>query len=166
MPIGRRKRAGAILYKLVRFPSMRLSQMEDIAGCRATIQSQDRVDRVLERLLALWPGAAVIDYVAKPKPGGYRAKHVIAVKEGMQIEVQLRTARQNKWADDVEEAADRLRYRLKEAQGPADLVEYFEVGAAVLAAEDQGKEPDGALTNRLAALRSKTRHYFQRRSGG
>lgn len=166
VPTGRRKRAGAIIYKLVRFPSMRLSQMEDIAGCRATLQGQDQVERALEQLLARRPGATLIDYVDRPKPGGYRAKHLIVVEGERNVEVQLRTVRQNRWADEVEDAAGRLDYPLKEGRGPSELVEYFDVAAAILAAEDQGKEPDGDLNNRLAALRSQVRPYFQRRSDG
>ncbi len=145
---------------------MRLSQMEDIAGCRATLPTQAQVDRSLNRLLDRWPGATLVDYVDRPKPGGYRAKHLIVVAGERFVEVQLRTEGQNRWADEVEETADRLNYRLKEEKGPSGLVEYFSVAAAILAAEDEGKEPDGDLIDRLAALRSQVRPYFERRSDG
>lgn len=162
VPTGRPKTVPAIVGKLGRFPTMRLSQMEDIAGCRVTLGTQEQVDGVLARALQRWPDATLIDHVATPRSTGYRAKHVIVVEDSLSVEVQLRSARQNRWADEVERWADSLGYPLKDGEGPDDLVRYFEVAAAAEAAKDEGREPDVALESSLGDLRAKVRPYFER----
>ncbi len=57
-------------------------------------------------------------YVADPKSDGYRAKHVVVRKDGVLIEVQLRTAAQHAWAELVEQL-DR-DYGLQLKAGRAD----------------------------------------------
>ena len=52
----------------------------------------------------------MIDYVAKPKPTGYRAMHVVVQQHDRLVEIQLRTYRQNVWADEVERWADALGF--------------------------------------------------------
>ena len=162
VPTGRHKRTGQIIYKLVRHPTMRLSQMEDITGTRVVVPTQAEVAQVLERLLPRFPGAQVIDYVAKPKPTGYRAIHVVVKQQDRLVEIQLRTQRQNVWADEVERWADALGFELKDGRGPDDLVEYFNLGAAMLAATDQGAALNEDLARALADVRERVRPYFER----
>lgn len=162
VPVGRPKRASQIVYKLVRQPTMRLSQMEDIAGTRVVVPSQPEVAQIVERLLPRFPAAQAIDYVAKPKATGYRAIHVIVRQHDRFVEIQLRTVRQNRWADEVERWADSLGYELKDGRGPDDLVEYFRLEAAMLAAGDQGDTPDEAVTRSLADVRERALPYFER----
>lgn len=45
---GRHKKQVAIVAKLRRRPSMRLAQMEDIAGCRAVVPTVDDIYRLKE----------------------------------------------------------------------------------------------------------------------
>ena len=87
---GRPKRSERIIGKLVRFPHMRLPQMEDISGLRVKFPNgPSEVRELLERILQAWPGARVIDYVEKPKTTGYRAIHVIVPEGGRVVEVRL-----------------------------------------------------------------------------
>jgi ppGpp synthetase/RelA/SpoT-type nucleotidyltranferase len=44
------KRLSSIRAKISRFPSIRLSQMQDIGGCRAVVQSVEEVDELVKRL--------------------------------------------------------------------------------------------------------------------
>src|SRR2546430_16532720 len=44
----RRKRLESILWKLEREPLMKLTQMQDIAGCRAILSGVGSVDRLVE----------------------------------------------------------------------------------------------------------------------
>jgi putative GTP pyrophosphokinase len=158
---GRPKRAGAICAKLVRLPSMRLTQMDDIAGLRVKFPNgPHEVQALLRRMTGQWPGADVKDYAARPKDTGYRAIHVFVPGGDRIVEVQLRTARQNLWADEVEAAADRLGYLLKDGEGPEDLVRYFERAAHKLAIEEQGGELDEAFKHDFEDLRRKVRPYF------
>lgn len=163
-PTARLKRAAAIVMKLVRFRHMRLSQMEDVGGARVTLRSQERIDALLERLRERWADASLDDYVVRPKDGGYRAKHLVVVVMGKRIEIQLRTHRQNLWADEVEKWAAILDHPLKDGKGPADLVRYFEVAAELQAQLDRDERPDYALRSALADLRKKVEPYFQRDS--
>jgi len=115
---ARPKRLPSIARKLRRLTNMRLSQMEDIGGCRAKLPEAARVRAVLERILERWPGAQVDDYTASPQATGYRAIHVVVVEAGRRIEIQLRTPGQNRWADEVERWSDRLGHDLKNEKGP------------------------------------------------
>lgn len=159
---GRPKRTGAIIGKLVRHRSMRLTQMADIAGLRVRFsQDAPEVRHLCQRMETQWPTAKLIDYVARPKPTGYRALHVLVEMDGRVVEVQLRTANQNRWADEVELAADRLDIALKDGEGPDDLVRYFERAAYKLAIEDQGGALDEAFKRDFEDLRQKIRGYFR-----
>lgn len=159
---GRPKRAGAIVHKLVRHRSMRLTQMADIAGLRVRFSEDDpKVRHLCQRIEARWPAAKFIDYVVKPKPTGYRAIHVLIETDDRLVEVQLRTASQNRWADEVELAAGRLDIALKDGEGPEELVRYFERAAYKLAIEEQGGEPDEVFKHDFEDLRREVRQYFR-----
>jgi putative GTP pyrophosphokinase len=70
---SRPKRYGRIIEKLGRLHRMRLSQMEDIGGCRVVLDTLEEVHRLRDHLLAAWPDAQTDDYIAFPKHTGYRA---------------------------------------------------------------------------------------------
>ncbi len=123
---GRPKRSEAIIVKLWRQSILRLSQMEDIGGCRAVLPGLVEVRRAQELVLQRYPAAHMDDYIARPKPTGCRAIHLVVIEAGRRVEVQLRTHRQNEWADAVESAAGRLHQPLKDGRGPNDLLQYFE----------------------------------------
>ena len=79
---------------------------------------------------------------------------------GRMVEVQLRTADQNRWADEVELAGDRLGFRLKDGEGPTELVRYFERAAYKLASDEEGNELDAAFERDFEDLRRQVRAYF------
>jgi putative GTP pyrophosphokinase len=158
---ARPKTVDRIVGKLVRLATMRLSQMEDIGGCRAKLPGgMSEVRAILHRIQDTWPDADVIDYVAEPKATGYRALHVLREQDGRMIEIQLRTAGQNRWADVVEATADRLGYALKDGKGPPELARYFERAAYKIALEEEGGSVDEAFTREFASLREQVRPYF------
>jgi ppGpp synthetase/RelA/SpoT-type nucleotidyltranferase len=163
-PGQRFKRMDRILPKLVRFPHMRLSQMEDIGGCRAVFETLDDLYTVAGRIRHRW-GARIrmTDHIREPKQDGYRALHIIERRDGRLIEVQLRTERQHEWASAVEAAAAATGFNLKDGDGPDDLRRYFAMAAERLATEDQGEGPDPAIEEEFTRLREDVRHYFRRR---
>lgn len=162
-PGQRFKRLDRILTKLARFPRMRLSQMEDIGGCRVVLPSVDEVYAVLARIRHNWPdNARVSDYIADPKPDGYRGIHVVHKRDGRLIEVQLRTERQHEWAEAIETSSPRVSFNLKDGAGPADLREYFKRASDRLALEDAGRPPDPVAEEEFATLRERVVHYFER----
>lgn len=159
-PAQRFKRMDRILSKLLRYPTTRLSQIEDIGGCRAVFDTVDQVYVVRNRILHRWPHARVTDHIAKPKTDGYRSLHIIEKRDGRLIEVQLRTTRQHRWAEMVEVWGARTGHALKDDKGPAELLEYFAVASDRLAREDHGEPADPLLEARMAILRASVRPYF------
>lgn len=113
-PSSRRmKTTQAIRDKLTR-ESIRLSQMQDIAGCRIVVPSAVKVseggalgqDRVVESLRLLFQDATVIDRRERPSHG-YRAVHLIVRESGKPIEIQVRSGLQHQWAEFSEKLSER-----------------------------------------------------------
>jgi len=73
----RLKRMTTILDKLGREPTMQLSKMQDIGGCRAVLSTIDELRRVEHRLRKNRPPLRYSDYISSPRSSGYRAVHVI-----------------------------------------------------------------------------------------
>jgi putative GTP pyrophosphokinase len=131
----RLKRVPTIAGKLHREKGMKLSRMEDVGGVRAVLPDQEGVYRVARRLRHNWTITRVRDYVANPKPDGYRALHLVPRNRGRLIEVQLRTPNQDDWANVVEKA-ERIFPGMKTGSGPVELRELFTGFSEFFAAED------------------------------
>jgi len=127
----RLKRQQRIVGKLIRFPHMRLSQMQDVGGCRAIFpdDAEPALRGVLRRIQSQWAVRRVDDYTATPQPTGYRAIHAIVMRDGRQIEIQLRTITQQHWADAVELLEDLTGSHLKDGEGPADVLHLLRIAA-------------------------------------
>jgi putative GTP pyrophosphokinase len=78
----------SIIRKLRR-ESIRLSQMQDIAGCRLVVSTIDEQDAVVEASVREHPGWSVYDRRARPSYV-YRAVHVVATVGGKPVEIQVR----------------------------------------------------------------------------
>jgi ppGpp synthetase/RelA/SpoT-type nucleotidyltranferase len=152
----RLKRYSTIIEKLERHPGT-LTQMEDIGGVRAVLPDQDAVDTVVASLKKRWNIRRVREYIdgrtPGPKDDGYRAVHVIVVKDDRFVEIQLRTPSQDRWAQTVERDTRRLGEALKFGGGPQDLRTYFRLVAEVRAAREAGRDVD------LETLREMSRWY-------
>jgi putative GTP pyrophosphokinase len=161
----RLKRLPTIIDKLRRESGMNLSRMHDIGGCRAVVTHEGEVRAIATHLHRRWASGGtgpativrVYDYITDPKPdSGYRAIHLVVHKEGRLIEVQLRTAAQHAWAELIESVDRRNQaFSLKGGEGPADLTEYYRLGAALLAANERGERPDDAMLLRFRELHEK-----------
>lgn len=135
----RLKRYTSIVAKLVR-EKPRLGEMEDIAGCRAvlpTLIAVDQVHRQLEKAYRL-EIVTVRDYNAEPHSGGYRALHLWCRRDSFKVEVQLRTERQQQWAELVEEWDSSLGMDLKHEQAPDVVLVYFRELADYFSQLDNG----------------------------
>src|SRR6266436_5212128 len=116
----RLKRVTSIASKLERFPNMKLSQMQDIGGCRAVVSSVRRVHDLVEvyeesrkkNPTARMEFSEKYDYVADPKRDGDRGVHLVykyrtpsldrKMYNGLRIEIQLRSQLQHAWSTAVE----------------------------------------------------------------
>ncbi|MBW8311752.1 MAG: RelA/SpoT domain-containing protein [Rhizobium sp.] len=116
-PTGRpAKSTSAIRDKLHR-SSTRLSQMQDIAGCRLVVGNRRQQDALVARITELFPGSTVVDRRERPS-NGYRAVHVIVWLQDKAVEVQVRTEPQHAWAEYAEKLADTIDPALKYGSGP------------------------------------------------
>lgn len=120
-PSGRsRKTTESIVAKLLR-EKIRLSRMQDIAGCRLLVSNVVEQDEVLSAIERAFGGADVIDRREKPSHG-YRAVHVVVEVSKRFVEIQIRTRLQHMWARYSEKAADTINLGLKYGNGPAGWV--------------------------------------------
>ena len=131
----RLKRVPTIAGKLGREAGMKLSRMEDVGGVRAVLPDQDAAYRVARQLRRNWTITRFRDYVTEPKPDGYRALHLINRNRGRLIEIQLRTPRQDSWANLVEKAVQ-LFPAIKSGSGPLEMREWLVASSEIWAFKD------------------------------
>jgi GTP pyrophosphokinase len=140
-PTGRpAKSTTAIIDKLHR-ESIRLTQMQDIAGCRIVVADIVAQERAVESLKNLFWRSVVVDRRSRPSYG-YRAVHVIVSVADKVVEVQVRTALQHQWAELSEKFSDVIDPAIKYGAGDdaalsllgrlTDLVSTFETTEARL----------------------------------
>jgi ppGpp synthetase/RelA/SpoT-type nucleotidyltranferase len=151
----RLKKVPTIAHKLLREPRMKLSRMADIGGVRAVLPNQRAAYTLAARLRRNWTIIKFRDYVAEPKADGYRALHLINRHQGRLIEVQLRTANQDGWANTVERVSRTVAPGLKFGSGPPEVAEYFRHGALLLALADQSLEIPSDLITHWQALQER-----------
>ena len=130
-PTGRNaKTTDSIVQKLKR-GSMKLSRMQDIAGCRLTVSDIVEQDGVVNSLLTLFPDSTVVDRRNKPS-NGYRAVHVIVAEEGKRIEIQVRTEMQHLWAQYSEWLSDIIDPSIKYGGGSYIIQEQLSDHSALI----------------------------------
>lgn len=124
----------SVVAKLKR-EGIRLSQMQDISGCRVTVESLATQDVLVVLLLESFGDAKLFDRCAKPTHG-YRAKHVVVKHLGKWIEIQVRTTAQHGWALLSENAADLFHQDLKYGVGDETILEDLRAISMHLAEEE------------------------------
>lgn len=145
------KRLESIARKLIVNKDMKLSQMQDIGGCRAILPSIAHV-RELEQIYknSKWNHTwlAPKDYIAFPKGSGYRSVHLKyrfsgkgnkSAYDGLKIEIQLRTKLQHTWATAVEASDTFTKQALKSSHGKQEWKRFFALMGSVFAIRE--KEP-------------------------
>jgi ppGpp synthetase/RelA/SpoT-type nucleotidyltranferase len=159
----RLKRLPAIEAKLRRL-STRLTQMEDIGGCRAVVRSCRMVRRLCNLHMKSRMRHArlhVVDYLARPRNTGYRGIHLIYAYQshskpqfnGLKIEIQLRSRPQHAWATAVETVDLFTKQALKDASGDAQWQRFFALMGTYIAKRDGGNPVPNTPTD-LALLNS------------
>lgn len=119
-PTGRpAKSTGAIIEKLHR-ESIRLTQIQDIAGCRVVVPESVEQEQVVSSLCGLFSGASVIDRRVNPSYG-YRAVHVVVQTSKKFVEIQIRTSLQHLWAELSEKLSDVVDRTIKYGGGAPDV---------------------------------------------
>src|SRR5258706_2516015 len=140
------KRMSSIESKLHRFPGMRMSQMQDIGGCRAILATTKNVRELVtryEKSDLKHKLERIDDYISSPKPSGYRSVHLIykynsdkqapSVYNGLSIELQFRSRLQHVWATAVETVGTFLNQAFKSSQGEDRWLRFFALMGTVFA---------------------------------
>ena len=144
---SRRKTLPGILEKLKRqgFP-MTLESIEenltDVAGIRIICSFVDDIYKVAKMLQQQDDIKVLLikDYIAKPKPNGYRSYHMIVEvpvffsneKRPMKVEVQIRTIAMDFWAN----LEHRMRYK-KDIKAADEIMDELKECADNIAATDE-----------------------------
>lgn len=159
----RLKRRPSILMKLMKNEKMELSQMQDIAGCRAVMPTAAMVDQLMDVYLdepIRSELARTTNYINAPRMTGYRGIHLLyrfngradkAPWNNLRIEVQVRTALQHSWATAVEAVDLFTKQNLKQERGQPRWHVFFAVVAAINALQE-GTQPVPKLELDLARL--------------
>lgn len=149
----RLKRFPSVMNKLSREPSMKLSQMQDLGGCRAILSNVENVSALFStyngvgRLLPEEASLKCYDYINRPKEDGYRGIHVVARYhprianrapwDGQRIEIQLRTTLQHAFATAVETVTTFTRQPLKFGSGSPEWKRFFSLMGSALAIQEK-----------------------------
>ena len=141
------KRLESITAKLRLQPKMKLSQMQDIGGCRAVMPSVAKVRELQARYIGsddYHLRKSGKDYIAEPKTTGYRGVHLIyrykrrkpCSHDGLQVEIQIRTQQQHVWATAVEAAGTFTNQALKSNQGSSEWRRFFALVSSAYAEQE------------------------------
>ncbi|HKV34943.1 MAG TPA: RelA/SpoT domain-containing protein [Pyrinomonadaceae bacterium] len=145
-PTGRPAKSTTSISEKLRRESIRLTQIQDIAGCRLVVPEIADQESVKASIVEIFSGCIVIDRREKPSHG-YRAVHVIATTEGKSVEIQLRTALQQAWAELSEKLADVVDPAIKYGGGDENDKELL-AEASITIAEEEALEFSALETQR------------------
>lgn len=167
----RLKRLSSVTAKLQRYPHMKLSQMQDIAGCRAVLPTMQMVDELVDAYQVSYAENPTsrsefvkkFDYVVAPKENGYRSIHLIyryknrsennQVYNGLRVEIQIRTRLQHAWATAVETVSTFTGQALKANGGTDQWKRFFVLMGNAMARRERGKIAQGTFKSRLDSVR-------------
>lgn len=148
---GRLKRPESIVAKLERDSRIRLSRMQDIAGCRLVAKDKAEQDAIYARLQTDFDLYRAYDIRENPH-SGYRAVHIVVRRGDKFVEVQVRTESQREWARLSEQAASKdiaVKYGGGE---PAIRQALDELSAVYWACDQSGETPPRDLYDRVEGL--------------
>ena len=165
------KRLSSISAKLRRFSGLRLSQMQDIGGCRAVLSSVQEVQEMVEQFKhgsIRHELARTDDYIVQPKDSGYRGVHLIykyvsdrkETYNGLKIEIQIRSQLQHAWATAVETVGTFIQQALKSSQGEEDWLRFFALMGSAIAYREHGELVPDTPRDELE-LKNELRHYVE-----
>lgn len=157
---GRPAKSTVAIIEKLRRETIRLNQIQDIAGCRVVVDGLITQDRFVETMKVMLGDVRVEDKRSAPKHG-YRAVHLIASPYGRPVEIQLRTMLQDTWANLSEKVADDFGHAIKYGQGDPlalDFLAKLSQETAVL----ENIRRDRALHVQQVRARGKTKDAYRK----
>jgi putative GTP pyrophosphokinase len=115
-PTGRPAKSTTSIVDKLKRESIRLTQMQDIAGCRVIVEDIESQEKTVAELGRVFANVSVVDRREMPSHG-YRAVHVIVKAEEKYVEVQVRTTLQHLWAELSEKLSDVYNQTIKYGGG-------------------------------------------------
>jgi ppGpp synthetase/RelA/SpoT-type nucleotidyltranferase len=134
-PTGRPAKSTTSIADKLKRESIRLTQIQDIAGCRLIVADIAEQESVIQSLTDLFQQAAIIDRREKPSHG-YRAVHVVVNYGDKLIEIQVRTSLQHVWAELSEKYSDVIDPSIKYGGGNAGIQELLQDTSEAIAGEE------------------------------
>lgn len=150
--VQRLKRLPSIIKKLQRVyqgdkPTMKLSQMQDIAGCRVVMPTLKQARELYEKHYLKGhikhDKVNEKDYMMIPKEDGYRSIHLIyrynSDKQGKKdynnllVEVQIRSKLQHLWATAIEIVDFFTNQAIKSNEGQKEWMDFFKLVSSAFA---------------------------------
>lgn len=170
--VSRLKRMDTIVGKLRRPGlSLKLNEMNDIAGCRVILTGQRDVELFYDALVErapIKPEKGIKNYIECPKDDGYRSIHIItrhsspgAGLNGLYCETQIRTRLQHAWATALETYDVVGGKGIKFGGGDADEKRFF-VLASALFSLTEGTPLSSGIPAVLEELREELRELEKR----
>lgn len=132
-----------------------LSQMQDIGGCRAIVDTVDQVRHVealFSEALRKNPHrgsqhSKKFDYITNPKRNGYRGTHLVyrfrsdspehSCYNGQRVEIQLRSRMQHHWATAVETYSTFTGEAMKSNIGSEEWKRFFTLVSSTIAISER-----------------------------
>ena len=167
LAVQRLKRLSSILKKLQRKyygnkPTMKLSQMQDIAGCRVVMPDVKLARKLYKEKYIRGDlkhkKVNEKDYINYPKEDGYRSIHLIyryrSDKEGKKdyngllIEVQIRSKLQHLWATAIETVDFFTRQAIKSNEGQKEWMDFFKLVSSAFALMEKTPVVPNTPTNK------------------
>lgn len=164
-PTGRPAKSTPSIAEKLRRESIRLTQIQDIAGCRIVVADIANQESAIKSLSDLFEDVTIADRRQQPSHG-YRAVHLIVRCKGKLIEIQVRTEFQHLWAELSEKLSDvvdstikygggnvSIRNILSEATRLVVLQEANDRALAMLQAQFSPTENNQELVKQIVVLR-------------
>jgi ppGpp synthetase/RelA/SpoT-type nucleotidyltranferase len=153
-PTGRpAKSTSSISEKLMR-ESIRLTQIQDIAGCRIVVPDIFHQEKVLGQLVTMFENSTLQDRRLRPSHG-YRAVHIITHQTGKTVEIQLRTLLQHTWAELSEKMADVFDPSIKYGGGTDSLRKLLDGWSGIVKMEEDTETALADTRSRIGVLLSR-----------
>jgi ppGpp synthetase/RelA/SpoT-type nucleotidyltranferase len=172
LSVQRLKRLPSIIKKLQRVyqgdkPTMKLSQMQDIAGCRVVMPNIEQARKLYKKHYLKGHIKHTLvnekDYMMSPKKDGYRSIHLIyrynSDKEGKQeynnllVEVQIRSKLQHLWATAIEIVDFFTKQAIKSNEGQKEWIDFFRLVSSAFALSEKTPIIPGTSKNKKELYR-------------
>ena len=158
------KRLSSIELKLRLRSSMKLSQMQDIGGCRAILKNVRMVRELVRSFKTSDIKHRLLtedDYIAQPRASGYRGVHLVYsyysdrkdTYNGLKIELQIRSQLQHAWATAVEVVGTMIDQALKSSLGDESWLRFFQLMSSEIAREERTPIVEGTPASAQKARR-------------